>query len=181
MLRSTHGIKLEQELNEIPQEFLAEQKRKINVALVSLNDASKGPEPLDHYVVIIKHDVDEAMRCAQQAAADAPADECSKLPLRQANRHTLQVRSFAQPCAQFRHAGTDETGTKLRWTVTTVDQSALVISNLEGGDEDTKARTTRWDAHGVSKQKVVGTTASSCVSRVRCFGKEGTFMIRVGS
>ena len=65
------------------------------------------------------------------------------------------MRSFAQPCAQFRHAGTDETGTKLRWTVTTVDQSALVISNLEGGDEDTKARTTRWDAHGVSKQKVV--------------------------
>jgi len=73
VLRSTHGIKLEQELNEIPQEFLVEEKRKINLALVSLNDASKGP--LDHYVVIIKHDVDEAMRCAQQAAADAPADE----------------------------------------------------------------------------------------------------------
>jgi len=52
MLRSTHGIKLEQEMSEIPQEFLDEQKRRITVALVDLNDASKDPETSNRYVVI---------------------------------------------------------------------------------------------------------------------------------
>jgi len=74
VLRSTHGIKLEQELVEIPQEFLAEQKRRIFVGFVNLNDASKGPEASNHYVAL-KRDDDEANRCAQQLAADAPADE----------------------------------------------------------------------------------------------------------
>ena len=70
VLRSTHGIKMEQELLEIPPEFLAEHKRRIFVGFVNLNDASKGPEASNHYVAI-KRDDDEA----QQVAADAPADE----------------------------------------------------------------------------------------------------------
>ena len=142
-------------MSEIPQEFLEEQKRRITVALVDLNDSSKDPESSNRYVVI-KHDDDEAKRCPQQVAADAPADKLQQAATKTADPPHVPG---ALVCTTIRAvspiAGTDETGTKLRWRALTVEQVVRIISNLEERAEDTKARTTRCDALGVSK-RVVG-------------------------
>ena len=132
VLRSTHGIKMEQELVDVPVEYMVEFNRAITLGFVNLNDMTKGPECANHYVVI-KKQRDDDQAADHERRAQGPDGLAHK------RRSADEDKNGALFCSTIRAvsplADSEDLelvqGAGLRWTELTPDQSELVITQLK--------------------------------------------------